>query len=75
MELKVPEVVGEAVKVIVPVGVELPLPPVSATVAVHVDACFTATLEGEQTTVVLVVLKVAEREAVPLLVRWSASPP
>ena len=61
--------------VTVPVGVVAPAPLVSATVAVHVEGDPTFTDDGEHTTVVEVVLRVEVTVAVPLLVRWLASPP
>jgi hypothetical protein len=55
-----------------PAGVDAPAPLVSATVAVHVDACPTVTVPGLQTTVVEVVRRVAVTE--PLLAPLLALP-
>jgi hypothetical protein len=62
-----------AEKVTVPVGVVAPLPPVSATVTVHKEPWLTTT-GVEQVTVVLVGLTAANG-VVPMLERWSPSPP
>jgi len=55
------------VKVTVPVGVVPPAPEASVTVAVQLDAVFSATLEGEHATLVAEVLIVEARVKVPLL--------
>jgi hypothetical protein len=55
-----------------PAGVLLPTPLVSATVAVQVDACPTATVLGLHTTVVEVVRRVAVTE--PLVAPLLALP-
>jgi hypothetical protein len=73
-ELKLPYPDGEALKVTVPVGVVLPLPPVSATVTVQVEAWFTTTVDWEHMRVVLVVLSEAVRGVDPLLDRKSPTP-
>jgi hypothetical protein len=64
-ELKVP--VLFVVNVTVPVGVTPPAPEASATVAVQVEAVFSATLAGEQATVVDEARIVEARVNVPLL--------
>jgi hypothetical protein len=64
-ELNVP--VLFVVNVTVPVGVTPPAPEASATVAVQVDAVFSATLAGEQATVVDEARIVEARVNVPLL--------
>ena len=63
--LKVP--VELLVNVTVPVGVTAPVPDVSATVAVHVDAALSKTLAGEHETVVELVRIVDVTVNVPLL--------
>jgi hypothetical protein len=55
LALKLPEPVGAAVKLTVPVGVVGPLLSVSVTVAVHVVGASRATGSGEQLTAVDVV--------------------
>ena len=64
-ELNVP--VLFVVNVTVPVGVTPPAPDASATVAVQVEAVFSATLAGEQATVVDEARIVEARVNVPLL--------
>jgi hypothetical protein len=63
-----------AVKATVPAGVDEPAPLVSATVAVHVEGWFTATVPGEHATVVDVVLRLTVIVAVPMLPLWLLSP-
>ena len=75
VELKLPYPDGESVNVTVPVGVELPLPPISATVTWQVVPWLTTIVDGEHTTVVLVALKDTVSVKGPLLPEWSASPP
>ena len=75
VELKLPSPDGDALKVTVPVGVVLPLPPVSATVTVHVETWLIRRLDGEHDTVVLVVLLAVLKVVEPMLVKWSPSPP
>ena len=72
-ELNVP--VLFVVNVTVPVGVTPPAPEASATVAVQVDAVFSATLAGEQATVVDEARIVEASVNVPLLPVWTESPP
>jgi hypothetical protein len=55
------------VNVTVPVGVTPPAPEASATVAVQVEAVFSATLAGEQATVVEDARMVEARVNVPAL--------
>jgi hypothetical protein len=55
-----------------PAGVDEPTPLVSATVAVHVEACAIGTEAGAQTTVVEVVRRVATTE--PLVAPLLALP-
>ena len=64
-ELKVPVLLE--VNETVPVGVTPPAPEASATVAVQVEAVFSATLAGEQATVVEDARMVEARVNVPLL--------
>jgi len=71
--LKVPVLL--LVKVTVPVGVMAPVPELSATVAVQVEATLSNTLAGEQDTVVVLALKVDASVKVPLLPVWTLSPP
>jgi hypothetical protein len=71
-EVKVPVLL--VVKVIVPVGVMLPVPDESATVAVQLLAVLSVTLAGEHATVVVVVLLLTARVKVPLLLVWPESP-
>jgi hypothetical protein len=73
MELNVPVLL--VVKVTVPVGTIAPVPDESATVAVQLLATLSRTLEGEQVTVVVVVLRVEATVNVPLLPVWTLSPP
>jgi hypothetical protein len=72
-ELKVP--VLFVVNVTVPVGVTAPVPEASATVAVQVEAVFSATLAGEQATVVEDARIVDANVNVPLLPVCTLSPP
>jgi hypothetical protein len=72
-ELNVPVLL--VVNVTVPVGVTPPAPEASATVAVQVDAVFSATLAGEQATVVDEARMVEASVNVPLLPVWTESPP
>ena len=72
-ELNVPVLL--LVNVTVPVGVTPPAPEASATVAVQVDAVFSATLAGEQATVVDEARIVEASVNVPLLPVWTESPP
>jgi hypothetical protein len=65
VELKVP--VELVVKVTVPVGVTAPVPELSATVAVQVEATLSRTLAGEQAIVVVDERIVEARVKVPLL--------
>jgi len=65
VELKVPVLLE--VNVTVPVGVTAPVPEASATVAVQVEAVFSATLAGEQATVVEEARIVEASVKVPLL--------
>ena len=65
VELKVPVLLE--VNVTVPVGVTAPVPEASATVAVQVEAVFSATLAGEQVTVVEEARIVEASVNVPLL--------
>lgn len=74
-ELKLPSPLGEALKVMVPVGVSV-APPESETVAVHVVGEFNPSGLGLQVTAVVVVILVTVREKPaegPLPV-WSVSP-
>ena len=70
--LKVPLSV---LKVICPVGVVAPVPPVSVTVAVQVVAPFTGAVVGVQLTFVLVDRAVVVTLALPLLAVCVLSPP
>lgn len=63
VELNVPEPLGDCVKVTVPVGVTAVPELVSVTVAVHVVAWLTATVAGEQDTLVVVVRRVTVKVA------------
>jgi len=63
------------VNVTVPVGVTAPVPEASATVAVQVDAVFSATLAGEHETVVVLERIVDAIVKLPLLPVWTLSPP
>ena len=74
-ELPNAPVVGEDVKLTVPVGVLAPLELVSVTVAVHVVALPVATDVGEHATLVDVGSTDVIEEDVPLLVACSLSPP
>ena len=65
VELKAPVLLE--VNVTVPVGVTAPVPEASVTVAVQVDAVFSATLAGEQATVVEDARMVEASVNVPLL--------
>jgi hypothetical protein len=65
VELKVPVLL--VVNVTVPVGVTAPVPEASATVALQLDAVFSATLAGEHVTVVVEDLIVEASVKVPLL--------
>ena len=71
--LKVP--VEFEVKVTVPTGVTPPVPELSATVAVQVEATLSSTLAGEHATVVVDALMVDASVKVPLLPLWTLSPP
>jgi len=71
--LKVP--VEFEVKVTVPTGVTPPVPELSATVAVQVEATLSSTLAGEHATVVVDALMVDASVNVPLLPLWTLSPP
>jgi hypothetical protein len=62
------------VKVTAPVGLTAPVPELSATVAVQVDATLSRTLAGEQFTVVVVDLIVDASVNAPLLPVWTLSP-
>jgi len=64
-ELKVPVLLE--VNVTVPVGVTPPAPEASATVAVQVEAVFSATLAGRHATVVVLERIVEATVNVPLL--------
>jgi hypothetical protein len=59
----------------VPLGVLRPLPAVSVTVAVHVDACPTTTSVDEQLTLVEVERVVTATVVASLLLKWFTSPP
>ena len=72
-EENVPEASEE--KLTVPEGRDEVPESVSETVAVQVEAEFTGTLEGEQTTVVPEVRLVAVTVSAPADPLWSASPP
>jgi hypothetical protein len=63
------------VNVTVPVGVIVPVPDASATVAVHVEATLSRTLAGEQATVVVVERIVDAIVKVLLLPVCTLSPP
>jgi hypothetical protein len=65
VELKVPVLL--VVNVTVPVGVTAPVPEASATVALQLDAVFSATLAGEHVTVVVEDLIVEASVKVPPL--------
>jgi hypothetical protein len=65
VELKVPVLL--VVNVTVPVGVTAPVPEESATVALQLDAVFSATLAGEHVTVVVEDLIVEASVKVPPL--------
>jgi hypothetical protein len=67
--LKVPELAGEAVKLTVPVGLDLVPEPVSVTVAVQVVAWLKTTEDGLQDTPVVVV-----RTALKVTVRAGPEP-
>jgi hypothetical protein len=73
VELKVPVLL--VVKVTVPVGVTAPVPELSTTVAVHVEATLSRTLAGEQATVVVVERIVDAIVKVLLLPVCTLSPP
>lgn len=73
-ELKLPSPVGDALKVTVPVGVVDPVPLVSVTVTVQVEA-WLITTDEVQDTVVLVLLRFTVTEEVPELVACTESPP
>ncbi len=73
VELNVPVLLD--VNVTVPVGVTAPAPEASATVAVQLDAVFSATLAGEHATVVVLERIVEAIVNVPLLPVWTLSPP
>ena len=73
VEVKVP--VELVVKVTVPVGTIPPVPEESATVAVQLLAVLSGTLDGEQATVVVVVLGLTASVNVPLLPVWLVSLP
>ena len=73
VELNVPVLL--VVNVTVPVGVTAPVPELSATVAVHVEATLSGTLPGEHAIVVVVDLMVDASVNVPLLPVCTESPP
>ena len=63
------------VNVTVPVGVTEPVPELSVTVAVHVDATLSRTLAGEHATEVALARIVDASVKVPVLPVWTESPP